>query len=81
MDDIDGAENIGMEHLPGMHSATTLLELGLPSAGVIRGLMIEIGLTYDEAALTTSAAEFEHSNANGGRGLRSCSRVHRNEPA
>jgi hypothetical protein len=74
---IDNADNITMEHLPGMHSATTLLELGLPSAGIIRGLMVEIGLTYDEAALTTSVAELEHSKANGGRAVRSCSRVRR----
>jgi len=53
-----------VKHLPGLHSATTLFGLGLPSEGIIRGLMIEIGLTYEEAALTTSVAEREHSRAN-----------------
>ena len=66
-----------MEHLPGLRSAATLCELGLPSEGIIRGLMVEVGLTYDEAALTASMAELEHSKANRVRVVPSCVRARR----
>lgn len=66
-----------MEHLPGLRSAATLYELGLPSEGIIRGLMVEVGLTYDEAALTAGMAELEHSKPNRGRLVPSCVRARR----
>jgi hypothetical protein len=66
-----------MENMPGLRSAALLYELGLSGAAIIRGLMIEVGLTYDEAALTATAAELAHSHANRGRRVPSCVRARR----
>ncbi len=46
-----------MEIPLGLRSAKTLVELGLSSDAVVRGLMHEVGLTQREAALASSVAE------------------------
>jgi len=45
-----------MRNLPGLHSATALCSLGLPSDVVIRSLMEDVGLDRYEAVLATCAA-------------------------
>jgi hypothetical protein len=49
-----------MEYVPGSHAASALFAIGLGFDAVVRGLVIEIGMTIDEAELAASAALADH---------------------
>ena len=46
-----------MRNTPGSSAASTLYAVGLPYAAVVRALVTEVGLTYEEA--TRTAAQHE----------------------
>jgi hypothetical protein len=52
-----------MTYAPGTHAATLLFDLGLSFDAVVRSLVVEIGMSADEATLATEVAASESAPA------------------